>query len=80
LLQTFTTQNITLQDFIQKTVRKWERRESEQLKQQTSQKMILLVQHIAKMSLCCEVTVMSSFVIFAVLVKIIMQLIAVKRD
>jgi len=35
------------------------------LKQQISQKMILLVQHIALMSLCCEV--ISSFVIFAVL-------------
>ena len=35
------------------------------LKQQISQKMILLVQHIAKMSLCYEV--ISSFVIFAVL-------------
>jgi len=34
------------------------------LKQQISQKMILLVQHIAKMSLCCEVI---SFVIFDVL-------------
>ena len=35
------------------------------LKQQISQKMILLVKHIALMSLCCEV--ISSFVIFAVL-------------
>ena len=35
------------------------------LKQQIWQKMISLVQHIALMSLCCEV--ISSFVIFAVL-------------
>jgi len=35
------------------------------LKQQILQKMILLVQHIALMSLCCEV--ISSFLIFAVL-------------
>jgi len=35
------------------------------LKQQISQKMILLVQHITLMSLCCEV--ISYFVIFAVL-------------
>ena len=35
------------------------------LKQQIWQKMILLVQHIALMSLCCEV--ISSFVIFAIL-------------
>jgi len=34
-------------------------------KQQILQKIILLVQHIAKMSLCCEL--ISSFVIFAVL-------------
>jgi len=37
------------------------------LKQQISQKSILLVQYIAKISLCYECEVISSFVIFAVL-------------